>query len=877
MKKLFLIDGNNLLFRSYYATAYSSSGLMQTKDGAYTNAIFGFVRAMRSVYDMDFTHMLVALDAKGKTIRHEKYEDYKGLRKKTPDELLEQIPLLKEYLDAAKIPWYEQQRYEADDIIGYVSKHHKDRYDEIVIYSNDKDLIQLVDEDTKQLVSKTGFSDIEYYTDENTKDKLGIEPKQMVDYKALVGDPSDNIPGIKGIGDKTAVKLLGKYQTLDGIYENIDAIKGKLKERLVENEETARFSKELATIIRDFDNDLDDLDMSFEKNASDELRSFYEKLEFHSFIKKMDGGNHQKETVDHEYLCMEETDSLDDILSDHMAVHLELFGTNNHTAKKIGFGLVNEKGSYFIPYDVFEASKSMQSWLSDPNKQKDVFNLKKLKLSLAWDGYDVAGITFDMLLGAYLANPSIASEDVRKLVSAFDYQDVAYDEEVYGRNTKYHLPDDVTVVHQHIVDKALAVKKVKSSILEDVGEAGLEDLLYDVEMPLASILADMEYEGIRVDPEKLESIGKDLNDQLEGLEEDIQDMAGKSFNVNSPKQLSEVLFEDLGLAHGKKTKTGYSTNIKVLRKLSGLHPIIDNIIQYRKLEKLKSTYYQGLRDALSLKSDGRIHTIYKQAVTQTGRLSSIEPNLQNIPIRTEAGRKLRKIFVADVDHELFSCDYSQVELRVLAEMAGVEKLKEAFKEDKDIHTHTATLIFDTDDIDSTQRRQAKAINFGIIYGKTPWGLSEDLQISRKKAEAFIDRYYEIYPEIKDFMDEQIDMAKTKGYVKTMFDRRRYIPEINHKNYQTRQFGERMARNAPIQGSAADILKIAMVKIAAAIEEKNLKTKMLLQIHDEIVFDVPADEKDTIRSIVKEHMAQAVDISVPLTVDMHFGTNLYEVK
>lgn len=873
MKKLVLIDGNNLLFRSYYATA-AMGNLMQNSKGLYTNGIYGFVNQIQSIMKMDFSHILVALDSKEKTHRHEVYTEYKGTRKEVPSELIMQFPFMKEYLDAAGIKWIEQPRYEADDIIGYCVKHFKTEFDEIVLISNDHDLLQLIDQNVKQVIAKKGAASAITYTPELMKETLGIFPHQMTDYKGLVGDTSDNIPGIPGVGDKTAIKLLEEYGNLETILEHTEDLKGKLKEKVEQYKEQAIFSKELATILQDFEVSFGISDLQYVTPDNDRIVDFFQEMEFHSFLKKM---NYQvKPKTKEKYTVIEDINQISSILTSPMAIHLETFGLNYHKGEKIGFGLVGHHGAYYIPYDFIHASKPFQNWLRDETIIKYTYDLKQLKVVLLWDGLDIAGVHFDLLLAAYLLNPNITKEDFKVIVSSFDYQNVYYDEEIYGKNSKYEIPDSKIYI-PHIIQKTQAIFDLREKILGLIEVNQQTELLNDIELPLSDTLAEMEYTGIKVNEDKLHEFGSELKAKLTYLEAEIYKYANREFNINSPKQLGEVLFDELKLPYQKKTKTGYSTDISVLSQLVDFSPIIQPIIEYRTVMKLYSTYYEGLKTALEVKTDSRIHTIYKQAFTQTGRLSSIEPNLQNIPIKTEEGRELRKVFEADENCLLYSCDYSQIELRVLAEMADVYRLKQAFRDQQDIHTATAKLIFKTDEITQTERRQAKAINFGIIYGKTAWGLSEDLHISPKQAERFIAAYFENYPEIKIFMDTQIKQAFDLGYVETICHRRRYIKEMESNSYQVREFGKRMAMNAPIQGSAADILKIAMVKIHAAFKKQGLKSKMLLQIHDEVVFSVDLEEKELVEDIIRENMENAISFSIPLTIDASFGANLFEVK
>ena len=875
MKKLLLVDGNNLLFRSYYATA-AMGNLMKNSQGVYTNAVFGFVSAMQGIVKMDYTHILVAWDPKGPTWRHLKYETYKGTRKETPSELISQMPLVRDYLDSANIARYEQDLYEADDIIGYCATHFSSYFDQIDIFSNDHDLFQLLGPNVRQVISKKGISEIEIYTPDVMVEKLGIRPDQMRDYKGLVGDVSDNIPGIPGVGDKTATKLLETYGTLESLLENTTDLKGKLKEKIETYREQALFSKELATIVTNFESTLAIDDFEYKGPNLEHLKSFLQKMELHSLIRKIDFTS-QVKNENLVYTTITEASKLNQILLSGSALHLELFGTNYHVSEKIGFAISNQLGSFYLDYKFALSIPSFINWLKDASSEKYVYDYKQTKVALMWDHIDIQGVTFDLLLAAYLINPNMTKEDMRVVTANFEYNDVEYDEIIYGRGAKYKVPDDIEVVKKHVTDKARAIFILKEKVTKISLEYDQLSLLNDIEIPLAKTLAKMEYEGIKIDTFELERFGDNLFERIANLEKEIYILSGEEFNINSPKQLGVILFEKLNLPYYKKSKSGYTTDISVLEQLVDYNPIISKIIEYRSLTKLYSTYYEGIKTALAVKNDSRVHTIYKQTIAQTGRLSSIEPNLQNIPIKTDDGKELRKIFIADIASQLYSCDYSQIELRVLAHMAQVKNLMSAFQSGDDVHTHTAKLIFHKDEITSNERRQAKAVNFGIIYGKTSWGLSEDLKISPKQAELFIQHYFENFPEIKGFMDRQIDNAKTNGYVKTILNRRRYIPEVTADNYQVREFGKRMAMNAPIQGSAADLLKKAMVLIDKAFEDRNLKSKILLQIHDELVINVALDETAEVEELVLDYMENAIDFSVPLTVEGSFGANLFEVK
>ena len=873
MKKLLLIDASNLLFRSYYATAYTGN-LMQNKDGVYTNGIFGFAHAMTKLIDNGYTHILVALDPKGKTLRHLEYKEYKGTRKDTPQELIMQFPLMEEYLDALGVYYYQQELYEADDIIGYAAKHFKDDFDEITIYSNDHDLMQLLDTNIKQMVSRKGLKEVEIFTPEYLKEKMGVTPEQITDYKGLVGDPSDNIPGVPGVGNKTAVKLLTTYQNINNLYENIDDIKGKLKEKLELNKEKAIFSKKLATIETDFDNKIDFEKTEYLGYDQNKLIDFYTKLGLYSFIKNMKIENKDKKEED--FVLIKNSNEIKVILGNECFLHLEYFGKNYHNAKPLGFAIIFSEVSYYIPFEIAINSQDFINFLESNTTKKIVFDLKSLTVLLRWHDINIKGIKFDLLLAAYLTSSSVNQDEFRDVCELYHYHDVDFEDNIYGKGAKFHLPEKEIYI-KHAISKVNAISKTYADAIEKINEFSQEDLLNNIEIPLAKVLSDMEYIGINVNPESLDNFGKQLEKNIIETETLIYDLSGEKFNINSPKQLGVILFEKMELPIYKKTKTGYSTDITVLSKLKPFNPIIDSIIAYRTYTKLYSTYYEGLKSSLTLKEDNKIHTIYQQALTKTGRLSSKEPNLQNIPIKNEEGRALRKVFEPSNGNVLLAFDYSQIELRVLAELGNVKNLIKAFKNNKDIHEETAKLIFKKDTISRNERSIAKAVNFSIIYGKTPWGLSEDLGISLAKAKEFINNYYSSYEEIKIFMDKNIDFAKENGYVKTFFNRVIHINEIKAKNYQTREFGKRIAMNAPIQGTAADILKIAMVKIKDEFIKHKIKSKMILQIHDEIVLDVIKEEEKLVTKIVEETMMNAVDFNVNLIANYSSGKNLYEVK
>ncbi len=874
MKKLLLIDGSNLMFRAYYATAYSGR-LMKNSKGQYTNAVFGLINMLNVISKEDFTHALVAFDKGKATFRHQEYEDYKAKRKPMPDEFRSQLDLIKQTPEKLGFSVYEREDLEADDIIGSLAHTYYDDFDEIEIISNDRDLFQLLNHKVYMRLSKRGLEPDQTYTENTLKEDMNLLPKQIPDLKGLMGDSSDNLPGVPGVGEKTALKLLHEYGDIETLLKHLNELKGKLKERIEQNGKDALKWRRLATLKLDatFDFSLDSL--AFNGYDQDELKAFYESLEFHSLIKRLNKQSEKSaETTSHEWHIIDNEAALSASLTSPSVIILENFGANYHFAKPLGFAVLNSKGTCFIPFELAKTSKAFNAFLTDEKQEKHTFDYKQLLVSLQREDLDIKGVSFDLLLAAYVLNPSNTKEDFKVIVSNFDYDDVAYHEEIYGKGAKFSVPEQ-KVYAKYAVDKAKAVHDLRNDLLEGLKENNQEALLNDIEHPLSEILASMEEIGIRIDMDALNAFETMLDDEINDLTTNIHEAAGVEFNIGSPKQLGEVLFETLELPVYKKSKTGYSTNIDVLKKLQGKHPIIDYIMRYRSLTKLKNAYVTSMKEAVH--EDGKIHTIYKQAFTQTGRLSSIEPNLQTIPIRTEMGRSIRKVFIPETNHVLMAADYSQIELRVLAHMAEEETLIKAFKDGQDVHAITGREIFEKDSIDADERRIAKAVNFGIIYGQSAWGLSEDLEISQKDAKTFIERYYRRFSGIKTFMDSVVDTAKSNGYVETLFNRRRYIPELNSKIHAQREFGKRTAMNAPLQGTAADIIKIAMVELDKAMKKTKMKSQMILQIHDELVFNVPNDEVDAMEKLVKDTMEQCVKMAVPLTVSLASGDNLDEAK
>jgi len=880
MKKLILIDGSNLMFRAYYATAYSGR-MMKNSRGEFTNAVYAITNMLNLILKEDFTHILVAFDKGKATFRHKEYEEYKAGRKPMPDEFREQLPYIKAVPDKLGMKVFESEALEADDIIGTLATKFYDDFDDIEIVSNDRDLYQLLNHKVHQRVSKSGLQPEKDYTADSLKEDMNITPAQIPDLKGLMGDSSDNLPGIPGVGEKTALKLLHEYETVDNLLRNVNELKGKLKEKIETYGKDAIKYRDLATLKTDADLDFTLDDLRYEGIDRSALIDFYEYLEFHSLLRRLkkdngieDDPEESKKDVTPVEPIEKEADIERAVSQNETTLVLESFGSNYHFAEKLGFALLSDAGLFFIPYEKAVGSKAFKAFLKDEKKKKYTHDVKRLQVSLMQDNLSVKGIEFDLLLAAYVLNPTNTKEDFKVIVSNFDYHDVPYLEDVYGKGARAAVPEKKTYI-EYAASKARAIKALKKKMESDLDDHDQKSLYEDIELPLAFVLAEMEHYGVQIDENALKDIDKTLEKDLKDLTEKIHELAGEEFNIGSPKQLSEILFEKLDLPPQKKLKTGYSTNIDVLKKLEGKHPIIEKIIRYRMVDKLRNTYIKGLQDAVH--EDGKIHTIYKQAFTQTGRLSSIEPNLQTIPIRSEMGRNIRKVFIPSKGNVLIAADYSQIELRLLAHLANEKRLIEAFNNGEDIHSATGRLVFDKEELTSNERRMAKAVNFGIIYGQTPWGLSQELGISAAEAKTFISRYYERFSGIEAYMDQVVEDAKKDGYVATLYGRRRYIPELYSKIHTQREMGKRTAMNAPLQGSAADLIKIAMNELDDAIKKQGLKSKLILQIHDELVFDVPEDEKETMQKLVKKTMEEVANLKVPLTVDALIGGNLNEAK
>ena len=860
MKKIVLVDGNNLLFRSYYATAYTGN-IMRNKEGFPTNGLYGFVNMINKIISEEKPeYMMVAFDI-GKTFRHEKYERYKDGRKETPEDLKLQFPVAKKILTAMGIKYLECAGYEADDIIGTVSLWcEKDPKYEALIVSSDKDLLQLISDETvvKLLKSK----DYIMMDKETFRETYGFDPINMIDLKALMGDSSDNIPGVKGIGEKGAIKLISEYNTIDNLYDNIGNIKGAMQTKLIEGKDDAYYSRDLVTIYREVPLDVNFNDLIYKKENTNELIDIYNNLGFYSLLRKMNNTEKEikEESEKEEFKVISNINDV--VIDEDTAIYLDTTLGNYHDVDILGISLYNKKYSCYIPYDIFKSNTDIL------NTKYNLFTYDYKKLIVVFNKYSikVPNISFDTMISAYLLNYE-TKDDICYLANNMNYNIPSYDKK-----------EVITVeeANKRAILKAKFIYSTKNKLYEEMKKEDTIYLFENIEMPLAKVLAKMEIEGIRVDKNILNDMGEEIKIKLELITKDIYNYAGEEFNINSPKQLGEILFDKLKLPGAKKNKTGYVTDVDVLKKLVDF-PIVNKILEYRALAKLYSTYIDGIIN--TIREDKKIHTIYTQTLTRTGRLSSIEPNLQNIPMRSEYGRLIRKAFLPEENSIIMSSDYSQIELRVFAHLSGVSELINAFNDGIDIHTKTAMDIFNVPEegVTKNMRRQAKAVNFGILYGISSYGLSEDLGISVKEAKDFINKYFETYPGVKDYMNSEIEEAKKNGYVKTIMNRKRVIDELKSSNYMVRSMGERMALNTPIQGSASDILKKAMVEIDNIFEKENIKSKMLLQVHDELIFNVYKDELDKVKDIVYNTMTKVFNLKVPLDVDIEVGNNWYEAK
>ncbi len=869
MKELVVIDGNYWIFSSYYATA-AMGNLMVNQEGIPTNAVYGFVQTIEKVLRQQPDYILVAFDAKGKTFRSEKLEDYKATRKKTPPELLQQMPIVREYLEARKIAYYEVPGYEGDDVIGTVCHMASSPDCKVSVYTGDKDMMQLVNDNVSVFKRNVKRKDYEEVTPTTFYEKYGIQPSQMQDFLGLMGDSADNIPGVPGVGEKTALKLLQKYETIENIIAHKQEIAGKLGQKICEHEDLAILSKDLATIRQDVPITLTMEDMVIPTQDRQILEAFYRKYDMQSLLKRMAVNETSVVSTTIPVEIVTHMPPIDEV----SALVVGVYDASYHKSPVLGYALYNANQSLFISLEDARKDEAFKEYLNNEKQEKWGYNIKKSALASAWHELPIQGYAFDLQLASYIVNPSL-KEELKNVCEYYQYYQVLYDEEVYGKGAKKKIPEVATLAN-HLALQAKAIYSLHKVAIEKLKQDQQYALYQEVELPLTHILADMEWQGAKVDKNCLQQLQAEFQQQITSLETEITELAGHTFNISSPKQLGEVLFEDLGLPHAKKTKTGYSTSIDVLQKLRSVHPIIDKILMYRTLTKLYSTYIVGLQEQIF--HDGKIHTIYNQALTQTGRLSSTDPNLQNIPVKSEEGKLIRKAFIPEYDY-LVSFDYSQIELRVLAHLANATSLITAFNQQMDIHRHTASEVFGVpeEQVDSKMRNYAKAVNFGIIYGMSDFGLSEQIGISVSEAHAYIKKYFEHFPEIKQYMDKTVAFCKENGYVATILNRKRYIHEIQEKNRIRQELGKRLAMNTPIQGSAADILKVAMIRIARLLKEQQLESKMILQVHDEVILDVKKEELETVMELVKEGMEQAFTMQVDLQAEGFYATNWFALK
>ncbi|HFU4012383.1 TPA: DNA polymerase I [Streptococcus suis] len=874
--KLLLIDGSSVAFRAFFAL-YNQIDRFKNANGLHTNAIYGFNLMLDHMMKrIEPTHILVAFDAGKTTFRTEMYADYKAGRAKTPDEFREQFPFIRQMLDAMGVKHYELAQYEADDIIGTLDKmaERTDIPFDVTIVSGDKDLIQLTDENTVVEISKKGVAEFEEFTPAYLMEKMGITPAQFIDLKALMGDKSDNIPGVTKIGEKTGLKLLIEHGSLDGIYENIDSMKAsKMKENLIADKEQAFLSRTLATIDTNAPIEIGLDDLIYEGPKVEELGQFYDDMGFKQLRAQL-GTSAEEELPAVEFQTV--TELTEDMLQADQFFYFEILGENYHREDLVGLAWGDKEQIYVGGPELLD-SPILRDFLE--NQTIKTYDFKRGKVLLARHGLDLPLASFDSRLAKYLLS-TVEDNAITTIANLYGQTRLVPDEVVYGKGAKLALPERAEYF-PHLANKLQVLIETEAVMLEKLEENQQISLLFDMELPLANVLAKMEITGIKVQKETLQTMQAENEVLIEQLTKEIYELAGQEFNINSPKQLGTILFEDMGLPleYTKKTKTGYSTAVDVLERLAPIAPVVSKILDYRQITKLQSTYVIGLQDAIL--EDGKIHTRYVQDLTQTGRLSSTDPNLQNIPVRLEQGRLIRKAFVPSLeDSVLLASDYSQIELRVLAHISQDEHLIEAFKRGDDIHTSTAMRVFGiekAEDVTANDRRNAKAVNFGVVYGISDFGLSNNLGITRKEAKDYIDTYFERFPGIKNYMETIVREARDKGFVETIYKRRRELPDINSRNFNIRNFAERTAINSPIQGSAADILKVAMINLDKAIEEAGLTARLLLQVHDEIVLEVPKAELETVKALVKETMESAIALSVPLIADENDGQTWYEAK
>lgn len=868
MNKVLLIDGNALLFRAFYATAYNGE-MLKSLDGTPTNAVYAFANMLNKILKSNnYYSVVVAFDKGKKNFRHDLLTDYKDGRSKTPEELIVQFPIVKEFLDSYQIPYLEQEGYEADDLLGCLAQQAEKKNFYVDIFSSDKDLYQLISDKTNILVPRQG--DTADVIDKTAlAEKWGVEPLQVPDLKGLMGDPSDNLKGVPGVGEKTAIKLIQEYHSIENLYDNLDQIKGALQQKLLNSKGDALLCKKVATIFGDIN--LKQFAFTQFQPNYDVLMQFYLKYNMNSFITKLFNNKDDLQNSELKVEIIEEWK--EEYNEDNTTVYLELFDENYHISEIIGFGIVNSKGIFYFDYIHAKYDKLWHQFLYNQNYQKITYHAKSLIVALARDNITVQNISYDMMLAGYVYN-SNAKNTLDTYINLFEKKQILIDDLFYGKGVKKQIPIDIVKLSQFIGQKAFYINKLQPKIIELLKANQQYDLYYNIELPTAFALARMEINGVKVNQHELTTQTLRIEKIVQELNNEINAIAQKEINPNSPKQVSELLYCDFSLPDRKKG----STVQEVLEEIKDTHQIIPKILDYRKYQKLYSTYLKGMEKYIF--NDGKVHTIYKQTLTNTGRLSSVEPNMQNISIRDEVQKEVRKIFVVSTtDNILLSCDYSQIELRILAHMSKDSDLIRAFNNNEDIHINTAMKIFNLSKVEITPniRRSAKAVNFGIIYGISDFGLATDLNIPVYKAKEIINNYYQQFPTIKAFIDSQVEFCKQNGYVTTIFNRKRYVPEINDRNYIQREFGKRIAMNMPIQGSAADIIKIALKNIDQEFLKLNLKAKIIAQIHDELIFEIPQNKLAQVKSIVKTLMEDSTALDVKLLVDMKAGLSWYDLK
>lgn len=889
--KLVLIDGHSILNRAFYGVPDLSNA-----KGLHTNAVYGFLNIMFKILEEEKPDLLaVAFDVHAKTFRHEMYEAYKGTRKPMPEELRQQVPVMKEVLKAMHVVIMEQAGLEADDILGTLAKKAEKAGMEVALVSGDRDLLQIASKHIKIRIPKTkmGRTEIEDYYEDDVKAAYQVTPTQFIELKALMGDTADNIPGVPKVGEKTATALMVEYGSLDNIYAHVEEISKKsIREALIEHKDLADLSKALATIKTDCDIELDYEAAKAEGYYTPEAYALFKELEFKQLLSRFDKEQAAEESpVSESFHRLDSKEKCLDILRKAQGLSEVGVWLVREDAKLFAIAIsLSEEETYFYALPLpFGEDGQMSLFAEDSqepelkaaltelsaNTQLSTFDIKRQYDYLTKDNTEHY---FDVLIGAYLLNPLKSDYDIEAIASEHLGMMIPGAAEVLGKLTpsQAFLQKQKEVADYYCYG-AYVARKARPILLQKLKDTGMDRLMSEMEMPLSLVLYDMEREGVAARREELKAYGDALIARIEELEASIHEQAGEAFNIQSPKQLGEILFEKMKLPGGKKTKTGYSTAADVLEKLSGDYPIVSDILEYRGLTKLKSTYADGLANYIG--EDNRIHTNFNQTITATGRISSTEPNLQNIPMRMELGRRIRKVFVPREGCEFMDADYSQIELRVLAHMSGDEQLIEAYRMEQDIHRITAAKVFHTpfEEVTDLQRRNAKAVNFGIVYGISSFGLSQDLSISPKEAAQYIEQYFTTYPKVKEFLNTLVSEAKERGYVTTMFGRRRPVPELSSSNFMQRSFGERVAMNSPIQGTAADIIKIAMIKVWKALKDNGLRSKLILQVHDELLIETWKGEEEQVRRILEDNMKSAAELSVTLEVDLHTGENWYEAK